>query len=149
MDIKTNVNLKGTLAIQENQFDVTGEDHGASGIIVSLLYGESLVPGNVVYFSESPSGVCKADANGTDTYPAIGIALETASDGSHDVLLFGIFYHTAWNWTAGGNVYLSTTAGELTQTQPSATDEVIQVLGIATDIHKIYFNPSRDYITHI
>lgn len=123
-------------------------DLGYSGITTTLTYGESLAPGNAVYL-KSDGTVCKADANGTGTYPAIGIALETASSGSHLVLLHGIYRDdSAFNWTVGGVVYLSATAGSLTQTQPSATDDVIQVIGVATHADRLYVRPSLDYMTH-
>lgn len=123
-------------------------DQAYTGTYVSLTYGESLVPGDPVYF-KSDGKVWKADADGTGTYPCMGLAMETASSGSHVVLLHGIYRDdTRYNWTVGGVVYLSTTAGSLTQTQPSATDNVVQVVGIATHADRIYFNPSMDYITH-
>lgn len=131
------------IALQE----VPPTDHAVSGDIVYMTYGESLVPGDVVYF-KSDGKVWKADANGSGTYPALGIALETQSSGSYKVLLHGIMRDDSWNWTVGGTIYLSTTAGGMTQTQPSGADEVIQVLGIATHADRMFFRPSFDYITH-
>lgn len=123
-------------------------DQAYTGTTVALTYGESLVPGDVVYF-KSDGKVYKADADGSGTYPAIGIALETASSGSHLVLLDGIYRDdTRYNWTVGGLLYLSTTAGSLTQTQPSATDNVIQVMGIATHADRILLRPHLVYLTH-
>lgn len=124
----------------------------ASGIIVSMTYGESVTIGDLLYFSGG--SVYKADANGSSTYPVMGLALATASSGSNNVLLHGI-YKDSTKWTGGtvltvgGVCYLSTTAGGTTQTQPALTNEVIQVVGIATNADRIYFNPSMDYLTHI
>ncbi len=126
----------------------TPSNQSYTGEIVSLTYGESLVPGDAVYL-KSDGSVWKADANGSSTYPCIGLAMETASSGSHIVLLKGIYRDDSlYNWTVGGILYLSTTAGSLTQTQPSGTDEVIQVSGIATHADRILFNPDYTYITH-
>lgn len=120
-----------------------------SGLIVSMTYGESIVPGDLLYF-KSDGKVYKADANGVSTYPVMGLALATASTGSNSVLLHGIYRDdTRYAFTVGGVVYLSTTAGAETQTQPSAVNDVIQVVGIATHADRIYFNPSADYLTHI
>lgn len=119
-----------------------------SGLIVSMTYGESIVPGDLLYF-KSDGKVYKADANGVATYPVMGLALATASSGSNNVLLHGIYRDDSrYALTVGGVVYLSTTAGGETQTQPAATDDVIQVVGIATHADRIYFNPSADYLTH-
>lgn len=120
----------------------------ASGLIVSLTYGESITIGNLLYFN-SDGKVYKADANGTSTYPVMGLALATASTGSNNVLLHGIYTDTTYNFTPGGVVYLSINVGGLVQIQPSAPDDVIQVVGIATHADRIYFNPSADYLTHI
>jgi hypothetical protein len=124
-------------------------DQTYTGVTVTMTYGESLVPGDVVYF-KSDGKVWKADSDGVATYPAMGLAMETASSGSHVVLLHGIYRDDVrYNWTVGGVIYLSTTAGTATQTQPAATDNVIQVLGIATHADRFYFKPDLSYITHI
>jgi hypothetical protein len=123
-------------------------DQSYSGEVISLTYGESIVPGDILYL-KSDGAVWKADANAATFYPAIGLALETASSGSHMVLLRGIYRDdTRYAWTVGGVVYLSATAGDATQTAPSATDDAVQVLGVATHADRIYFSPSLNYITH-
>ncbi len=120
-----------------------------SGLTVSMTYGESLVPGDLLYF-KSDGKVWKADANAAGLYPAMGMALETAGSGSHLVLLHGIYRDDSrYNFTIGGVVYLSTDAGVETQVQPSAADNAIQVVGIATHTDRIYFKPSMDYLTHV
>jgi len=124
-------------------------DHTASGIIVSMTAGENLVFGDIVYFKSD--GKCwKANATGgSAAYPSMGMAIATISaSAAGDILLHGTARDDSWAWTVGGVVYLSTTAGAATQTQPSATNDVIQVLGIATNADRIYFNPSADYLTH-
>src|SRR3989338_4866796 len=124
----------------------------ASGLIVSMTYGESITIGDLLYF-KSDGKVYQADANGTSTYPVMGLALATASSGSNNVLLHGIYKDTTkWtggtNLTVGGVCYLSTTAGGTTQAQPGTINDVIQVVGVATAANVIYFNPSADYLTH-
>src|SRR3989344_1335155 len=124
----------------------------ASGFIVSMTYGESITIGDLLYFTSSGT-VKQADANGTSTYPVMGLALATASSGSNSVLLHGIYKDTTkWtggtNLTVGGVCYLSTTAGGTAQTKPSALNDVIQVVGVAINASRIYFKPSADYLTH-
>lgn len=121
----------------------------AVGWSASLIYKESLTPGDLVYY-KSDGGVWKADADGSGTYPAMGLALETASSGSHEVFLWGLYRDDSrFNWTVGGLIYLSTTAGSMTQTKPSATDNVVQVLGFATHADRIYFKPHLNYFTAV
>jgi len=126
-------------------------DHTASGIIVSMTAGENLVFGNIVYFKSG--GKCwKADAtSGSAAYPAMGMAIATISaDAAGDILLNGTARDDSWaSLTVGGVLYLSKTAGTMTQSYAAyTTDDVIQVLGIATNATRIYFNPSPDYLTH-
>ncbi|MBI2634976.1 MAG: DUF2190 family protein [Parcubacteria group bacterium] len=71
----------------------------ASGLIVSMTYGESITLGDLLYF-KSDEKVYKADANGASTYPVAGLALATASSGSNNVLLHGI-YRDSVKWTGG------------------------------------------------
>lgn len=124
-------------------------NQGYTGATIALTYGESLTPGTPVYF-KSDGTVMKADANGSGTYPCMGLALETASSGSHLVLLNGVYRDDSlFAWTVGGLIYLSISAGTMTQTQPSGTDEVIQILGVATHADRMYFAPQLDYITHV
>lgn len=127
-----------------------------SGFTISMTYGESLVPGDLLYF-KSDGKAWKAGASTPGTYPVMGLALENAGpDGagaSHLVLLHGIYRDDDRYSFAAGNigkpVYLSTTAGVETQTQPAGVSNAIQVVGIATHTDRIYFNPSMDYITHV
>jgi predicted RecA/RadA family phage recombinase len=130
--------------------DTQASDVTALGIIISKTAGENLVFGDVVYF-KSDGKVWKADANAAGLYPAVGLAIATINaNDAGNILLKGIARNDAWGWTIGGVLYLSITAGSLTQTQPSAADDIIQVLGVAhPNADTIYFNPSMDYISHI
>ena len=123
-------------------------DKTASGLIVSMTYGESITLGDFLYF-KSDGKVYRADANGTSTYPVMGLALATPSAGSNNVLLHGVYKDSTYSLTAGGVVYLSTdVADNITQSQPGTINDVIQVVGIAIGTDRIYFNPSADYLTH-
>lgn len=125
----------------------------ASGLIVSMTYTTGIIMGDLLYFSSG--AVYRADADGTSTYPVMGLALASANSGSNNVLLHGIYTDsTKWTGgsvlTVGGVCYLSKTLGGMTQAQSDlvTTNDVIQVVGIATHANRIYFNPSPDYITH-
>jgi hypothetical protein len=120
----------------------------ANGIKEQLVAGENLVFGDVCYF-KSDGKLWKSSASTAGTYPALFMALGTiTANNSGMFVLNGVVRNDTWNWTVGGAIYLSTTSGSITQTQPSATDNAIQVLGIATHADRLYFNPSVDYITH-
>jgi len=93
-----------------------------------------------------------ANATAVATAPCVALALETGT-GSKKILLYGTITQTDWNWTIGpgkvGFIYLNTTVGTLTQTQPTATDNVIQIVGWAITADTMMFCPQLDYITHV
>ena len=92
----------------------------------------------------------KANATDSTKIPCIGVSTGAfSSSASATILLHGIARDDSWTWTVGGIVYLSTSGG-LTQTQPSATNNVIQVIGVATASNLIYVRPlSADYMTYV
>ena len=93
----------------------------------------------------------EADADAISTAPVLGLAMETGT-GSKKVLLFGIMRNDGWNWTTGPGelslVFLSTSVGELTQTAPSGTGDVIQVVGYALSDDVLFFSPQLHAIEH-
>lgn len=129
--------------------ETEGSDHTATGLKKTATAGENLVFGDVCYM-KSDGKMWKADANAAGLYPATAMALETINaNASGSFLLQGQARDDTWAWTIGGVIYLSTTPGAMTQTQPAATDDVIQVIGVAfPNADTMYFNPSPDYITH-
>jgi hypothetical protein len=64
------------------------------------------------------------------------------------MLLRGYVYNSSWNWTnIGGELYLlAANTGEMTQTAPSGTGDIVRVVGYAISADLIYFNPSQDWI---
>ena len=125
--------------------------NNVTSLIDTFIYGESIIKGAVLYATSVANTVKKASADSVVTAPVIALALETASSGLRTVLLKGVYTNsTRWTTlTPGGLIYLSETSGEITQVQPTATDHVIQALGVARSSNTIYFNPSSDYLTHI
>lgn len=122
-------------------------DLTVSGLLVTLTAGENLVFGEVVYI-KSDGKMGKADANAASTFPCLYMAAATiANNAAGTFLKLGFARNDAWNWTVGGKIYLSTTAGGLTQTAPSATDECNQSVATALTADIIDFGPSPDYIT--
>ena len=62
------------------------------------------------------------------------------------VLIRGFFLNTSWAFTAGQTLYLATSAGNITNVQPSASGNVVRVVGYALSSNEIYFNPSNEWI---
>lgn len=94
----------------------------------------------------------QADADQISTAPAIALATE-AGTGSKRILLYGVARKDSWAWTIGPGelslIFLSTTVGTLTQTAPSGTGDVIQVVGFALSADTMLWCPQLHAIEHV
>jgi len=109
---------------------------------------DALAAGKLMYLhSGGDWKYADADAVATSGAVLLGIALGTAvSDG---ILLRGYFDATdiQGSFVKGGVCYISETAGAIDFTAPSASGDVVRVVGYGTDTaNVIYFNPSGDWI---
>lgn len=95
----------------------------------------------------------KTDANTLNIYSGmLGIITQAVASGSAVIAVLPnsiIHSSTFGTLTVGSPVYLSETAGSVTQTAPTTTDSATRIIGYAVHANKIYFNPSNDYITHV
>lgn len=123
---------------------VPESDLSVDGVLITLQAGEALAFGDVCRIA-SDGKVIKANATTISTMPVALVATESmAADNSGLFLIQGIVRNDAWTFTPGGRVYAGITAGTMTQTAPSGSGQVVQVLGIATHATRILFNPSMD-----
>lgn len=142
--------LSGDLTIADSKSiiwdNAPASDHNHSGDVTPFTAGEILVYGEVCYF-KSDGKMWKADADASTTVPVVGMAVAgIAADASGNFLLRGFVRDDSWNWTVGGLIYTSTTAGALTQTAVSATGDQLQIVGFALSADSMYFNPSYDIV---
>jgi len=122
-----------------------------SGIILTATVDTNAEGIGAPLYMAADGHLDTADADANTTSPCVALALETGT-GSKKILVHGVLRVDAWNWTIGPGdaslIYVSTTVGTLTQTQPSGTDDVIQPVGWALSADMIYFSPSMMYLTH-
>ena len=128
-------------------------DHTSVGPTTATFNaGATITVMDLVYMGSSSKWLlADADAAATSGGVMLAISLESKTDTqAMNVALSGSFVRDdTWNWTPGAVLYVDTaTAGGLTATQPSGTDDVIRVVGFAVTADVIYFDPSPDYITH-
>lgn len=96
--------------------------------------GATLTKGTVVYISGVSGNtplVDKADANDASKMPAFGIVAEDANNNSNvNVFTFGTLSGLDTSaFSAGDTLYVSTTAGELTNTAPAGSSSLLQNIG--------------------
>jgi hypothetical protein len=120
-----------------------------NGVEVNLIAAEDLSFGDVCYMNSSGKWA-KADASSDATARAFVMAADTIlTDTEGKFLLWGFARNDTWDWTVGGEIYLSETVGELTQTAPITSNSITQVLGTAIHADRMYFKPSSVIIVHV
>lgn len=103
-------------------------------LLESARAAEALAVPNLVY--KTAGGYwAQADANATSKYPALGVVLVGASIGAIPEVASDAEISGFSGLTPGGAVYLSETAGGITQTAPA----MAQVVGYAVDTTTIQF----------
>lgn len=151
----------GALTLEENAsiaLDPAGSADGKyTGITVTGTAGATLAFGDLIYLDPTDSRWELADANAAaaadgDARGILGICvLAAAGDASATtILLQGIVRaDTAFPaLTIGAPVYVSETAGDIVVTQPTTTDVVIRIVGVAITADEIFFRPDFTWTTH-
>jgi len=138
----------GTLTADQLSIDATlAADDTFSGIcITGKNGGETIAQWETVYYSAADAEWMKADADAAGKFPARGMATAATTNGAAaNILVNGTVRHDAWNWTVGADIYLSTTAGGLTQTTPSTAGDCVQPVGYAITADIAFFNFGQAY----
>lgn len=157
----TTATLSGAQQLQENAsiaLDPAGSADGKyTGITITGTAGAALAFGDLIYLDPTDNRWELADANAAsgadgDSRGILGICvLAAAGDGSATTILLNgvVRADTAFpSFTINNPIYVSETAGDVTQTQPTTTDVVIRIVGVALTADEMYFNPDQTWITH-
>ena len=132
--------------------ELLSADAKYSGIACNGVYGATLAYGKLIYLNNDDGRWELADADAAATCsPQLGIALEAGNDGdTKKVFLIGYIREDDWDWaTVGAPLFVSATDGDMTQTAPSGTGDVIRTVGYAKTADSIFFNPSPDWFEHV
>jgi hypothetical protein len=120
----------------------------ATGTIITITAGENLSAGDVLKIGVDGK-YYKANASYSSGVPAVALAIENINVNSTGrALVKGYWLDTSKNYIVGGDLYLSTTAGDITQTPPTSDGNQIQKLGIALTNNLIEFNPDQTYMEY-
>jgi hypothetical protein len=115
---------------------------GVGVLVKSVVSSENLAARDMVnvYNDAGTLKVRKADAN--NAMPAHGyVTAAVTSPAAGDVYFDGIISgFTAL--TPGARMYLSETAGEVTETAPSTAASLVQYIGVALSATEVEFDPS-------
>jgi len=127
---------------------VPATDHTVNGETTTIFnLGATIALMDLVYLGSSSKWLLTdADAEAT-TAGKLGICLDGGVDNdTTTVVTKGYVRDDTWNWTPGATLYVGLTAGQITSTRPSATDDAARIVGFAVTADVIYFDPEPGYI---
>ena len=146
--LTTDQTFTGVKQINKRKFTVTGTTHfETQGDIVYLGSG-STTAGELCYL-KADGAWAATDADAVATSGGVLLALALGTDPDADgMLLRGMFTLDHSPGTIADELYVSTTAGDITGTAPSGTGDIVRVIGYCMDSTngQIWFNPSNDFI---
>lgn len=143
--LQTALNLKRDILNASPTSDLTA---GAGAETATVTVDTNAVGIGAALFLNTDGNYDEADADQTTTMLCTALALATGT-GSKSVLTKGYFRNDAWSWTVGNVaaiLYVSTTQGVLTQTPPSGSGDVVQVVGFAVTSKIIWFDPQLSWV---
>ena len=110
-----------------------------------LTAGENVVDGDLCYL-KTDGKLWKADADAATTANTLlGIATETIlADATGTFHLRGKY--TTSGLTTGNTYYVSTTAGEWTNSPATDSGDIIRIVGYALSTTVLYFSPDATYL---
>lgn len=116
--------------------------------VIGINAGATIAQWEAVYLGSGGTWLL-ADANVSGTFPCRGLAVAAYVNTNAAIVLDdGIARNDAWAWTVGADVYLSATAGGLTQTVPATSGDKVQKIGYALTADSIRINiGSAEYLT--
>jgi hypothetical protein len=125
-----------------------GSDDTYTGTtIAGLNAGATIAQWEPVYLGASSTWLL-ADANGSGTYPARGLAVAAyVNTDPAIILVHGTVRNDDWAWTPGGTIYLSGTAGAITQTPPATSGDKVQQVGFALTADVAFFDFNNTFLT--
>jgi len=131
------------------EFSLPSTNLSSNAITMEFTAGVNLSIGDVVYKAVTDGEMYLADANGTDTYPARGIAAGSGTDGNDvTIVLYGVIRNDNWSFPTGNwgkTLFLTETAGGFDVTPPTTTGHQLQVVGWIIDNDHIFVNCSPDW----
>jgi hypothetical protein len=127
-------------------------DATVSGDLISVVTttGLNAVAGDLVYVANTGGAngpiVALADADHADKVGAVFLITESISAGNAGkALVSGVMRLDSWDWSgANKSLFISATAGDMTETIPSTAGQYVQKMGYSLSPDVILFRPSVD-----
>ncbi len=120
-------------------------DLNAKPITEILTAGENLSAGDLCYL-KSDGKFWKANASAQSTAAGM-FALANASinaNANGEFILMGRF--TTSELITGSIYFIDTLAGQITETKPSSSGQIVRIIGYALSATVLFFNPDQTFI---
>ncbi len=112
-----------------------------------INFGSTSVTQGSYYYWKSSSAWELTDADTeAKTNGLIAYARFTGTASTGGMLLNGIIHDATHGFTIGAPLYISTTAGAISNTAPSGSGDSVRVVGYAIDSNHIYFCPDNTWV---
>ncbi len=147
IDIDGSLTVEDELILKDNtkivlDTDITTNSQMNGTIIKSV--STSVVQGVIYGLTTGTPAWVAADADLDVTTKLLAIAASTNANAG--MLVNGVFRDSSHGFTVGSPLYVSNTAGVLTNTAPTGTNDYVRVVGYAIDSDHIYFNPDNTWV---
>ena len=125
-------------------------DAAYSGMIQAGTAGAILAVGDLCYFAVADSKweLTDADAEAT-AFGKLGICVQAAAeDAATTMLLWGSVRADAAfpSFTIGAPVFVDVTAGDVSNTAPSGSGDIVRVIGYGNTANELHFCPENSYL---
>lgn len=114
----------------------------ANGDVIKI--GSTSVTAGLIYCLNTNSTWTAVANTSSNSKKMLGAATGTSSN--QGMLLRGILTKASHGFSVGAPLYISSSAGSLTTTTPSATNSYARVVGYAVDTNNIYFCPDNTWV---
>jgi hypothetical protein len=144
--LTTNLDMNEKLILYEFATLTSNETASGDGIIATA--GENLTFGNLCYL-KSDGKFWKADSSVAATSKnLLSISLGTINaDASGNFLRKGLARFDTWDWSEIGiPLYVSETAGSITETAPETELTIVRIIGYVRNSDYIWFDPAAGYL---
>jgi hypothetical protein len=122
----------------------TASTSTGNGFVVNWSVSTSVTAGTA-YVVKTDGGWTTTDADSEAKSTAMA-AIALGSNATAGMLLQGFFYKASHGFNIGEPLFISNTAGALTNTRPSGNNDYVRIMGYATSTNYIYFDPDKTWV---
>ena len=122
-------------------------DHTWKGETIEMVAGETVAFGDVCYFkSDGKFWLADASAEATASSWIVMATAAIVADAVGVFLIRGLIRDDSWAWTVAANLWVHTTGGNPTETQPSGAGEIVRLVGYAKGADYVWFSPDETWV---